>query len=62
LPFKIGSDDLLLIEELTDGQDIMTRGGGLLLTCFGTDDQGVEPLLEGLSLAAGRVTMSEGMM
>jgi hypothetical protein len=37
-----------LIKELTGGQDVMTRGGDLLLGSFGGDDQGVEPLFEGL--------------
>jgi hypothetical protein len=29
-------------------QDAITHGGGLLLGSFNNDDQGVEPLLEGL--------------
>jgi hypothetical protein len=29
-PFKIGGGGLLLIKELTGGQDATTRGGGLL--------------------------------
>jgi hypothetical protein len=50
LPFEIGGDGLLLIKELTGGQDVMTRGGGLLLGSFDSDDQGVEPLLEDLDV------------
>jgi hypothetical protein len=49
-PFEIGGGGLLLIKELTDGQDAMTRGGGLLLGSFDSDDQGVEPLLEDLGV------------
>jgi hypothetical protein len=40
---------LLLSKELTGGQDATTRGGSLLLGSFDSEDQGVEPLLEGLS-------------
>jgi hypothetical protein len=50
LPFEIGGDDLLLIKELTDGQDVTTCGGGLLLGNFGGGDQGIELLLEGLGV------------
>jgi hypothetical protein len=39
---------LLLIKELMGSQDAITHGGGLLLGSFNNDDQGVEPLLEGL--------------
>jgi hypothetical protein len=49
LPFEIGGG-LLLSKELTGGQDTTTRGGGLLLGSFDSDDQGVEPLLEGLDV------------
>jgi hypothetical protein len=38
LPFKIGGGSLLLIKELTGGQDAMTCGGGLLLGSFDSDD------------------------
>jgi hypothetical protein len=37
-------------DRLTGGQDATTRGGGLLLGSFGGGDQGVEPLLEDLSI------------
>jgi hypothetical protein len=50
LPFENGDDGLLLIKELTGGQDATTRGGGLLLGSFDSDDQGVEPLLEDLGV------------
>jgi hypothetical protein len=50
LPFEITDDGVLLIKELTGGQDMTTRGGGLLLGSFGGGDQGVEPLLEGLGV------------
>jgi hypothetical protein len=51
LPFEIGGGVLLLIKELTSGQDATTRGGGLLLGSFDSNDQGVEPLLEDLGVA-----------
>jgi hypothetical protein len=52
LPFEIGGGGLLLIKELTSGQDAdaTTRGGGLLFGSFDSDDQGVEPLLEDLGV------------
>jgi hypothetical protein len=50
LPFEIGGGVLLLIKELTGGQDVTTRGGGLLLGNFDSNDQGVEPLLEDLGV------------
>jgi hypothetical protein len=50
LSFEIGGCGLLLIKELTDGQDATTRGGGLLFGSFNSDDQGVEPLLEDLGV------------
>jgi hypothetical protein len=34
------------------GQDGTTCGGGLLLGSFDSDDQGVEPLLEDLSIGS----------
>jgi hypothetical protein len=34
----LGGGGLLLIKELTGGQDAMTRGGGLLLGSFDSDD------------------------
>jgi hypothetical protein len=49
-PFEIGGGSLLLIKELTGGQDVMTHGGGLLLGSIDIDDQDVEPLLEDLSV------------
>jgi hypothetical protein len=52
LPFEIGGGGLLLIKELTGGQDVMTRGGGLLLGSFDSDDQGVEPLLKDLGVGS----------
>jgi hypothetical protein len=52
LPFEIGGGGLLLIKELTGGQDVMTRGDGLLLGSFDSDDQGVEPLLEDLGVGS----------
>jgi hypothetical protein len=51
LPFEIGGGGMLLMKELTGGQDAMTHGGGLLLSTFDSDDQGVEPLLEGLGVS-----------
>jgi hypothetical protein len=51
LLFEIGGSALLLIKELTGGQDATTRDSGLLLGSFGGDDQGVEPLLEDLSVS-----------
>jgi hypothetical protein len=50
LPFEIGGGGLLLLKELTGGQDATTRGGGLLLGSFDSDDQGVEPLLKDLDV------------
>jgi hypothetical protein len=50
LPFEIGGGGLLLIKELTGGQDTMMRGASLLLGSFDSDDQGVEPLLEDLGV------------
>jgi hypothetical protein len=50
LPFEIGGGGLLLIKELMGGQDATTRGGGLLLGSFDSNDQGVEPLLEDLDV------------
>jgi hypothetical protein len=50
LPFEIGGGGLLLIKELTGGQDATTRGGGLLLGSFNSNDQGIEPLLEDLGV------------
>jgi hypothetical protein len=47
LPFEIG-DNLLLIKELTGGQDVTTRGDGLLLGSFGGQD--VELLLGDLGV------------
>jgi hypothetical protein len=41
---------LLLIKELTGGQDATTCGGGLLHGSFDSDDLSVEPLLEDLSV------------
>jgi hypothetical protein len=38
LSFEIGGGGLLLIKELTGGQDAMTRGGGLLLGSFDSND------------------------
>jgi hypothetical protein len=51
LPFEIGGGGLLLIKELTGGQDATTHGGGFLLDSFDSDDQGVEPLLEDLGVS-----------
>jgi hypothetical protein len=51
LPFEIGGGHLLLIKELTDGQDKMTHDDGLFLGSFGSGDHGVEPLLEHLSVS-----------
>jgi hypothetical protein len=51
LPFEISGGGLPLSMELMGGQDVMTRGGGLLLDSFDSDDQGVEPLLEGLGVS-----------
>jgi hypothetical protein len=50
LPFEINDGDLLLIKELTGGQDVTMRGSGLLLDSFSDSDQGIEPLLEDLSV------------
>jgi hypothetical protein len=50
VPFEIGGGGLLLIMELTGGQDATTHGGGLLLGSFNHDDQGVELLLEDLDV------------
>jgi hypothetical protein len=50
LPFEIGGGGLLLINELTGGQDATTCGGSLLLDNFDSDDQGVEPQLEDLGV------------
>jgi hypothetical protein len=33
------------------GQDVTTRGDGLLLSSFDSDDRGVEPLLEDLGVS-----------
>jgi hypothetical protein len=41
LSFEISGGGLLLIKELTGGQDATMRGGGLLLGSFGGADQGV---------------------
>jgi hypothetical protein len=41
---------LLLIKELTGGQDVTTCSGGLLHGSFDNDDLSVEPLLEDLSV------------
>jgi hypothetical protein len=51
LSFENGDSDLLLIKELTGGQDVTTHGGDLLLSSFDSDDQGVERLLEDLSVS-----------
>jgi hypothetical protein len=53
---------LLLIKELTGGQDTMTRDSGLLLGSFDSNDLGVKPLLEDLGVGGGRATMFDGMM
>jgi hypothetical protein len=50
LLFEINGGGLLLIKELTGGQDATTRGGGLVLGSFGSGDQGVEPLLGDLDV------------
>jgi hypothetical protein len=44
------------------GQDATTRGDDLLIDSFGSGDQGVMPLLEGLSVGSQKATMSEGMI
>jgi hypothetical protein len=49
LLFEIGGGGLLLIKELTGGQEAMTRGGSLLGS-FGGGNQGVEPLLGDLDV------------
>jgi hypothetical protein len=48
LPFEIGGDGLVLIKELTGGQDVTMSGGGLLLGSFNRNDQVVKLLLEDL--------------
>jgi hypothetical protein len=51
LPFEIGGGGLLLVKELTGGQDATTRGGGgLLLSSFTGGDHGVESLLGDLGV------------
>ncbi len=61
LPFEIGGGGLLLIKELTDGQDATTHDGGLLLGSLDSEDQGVSRCLRISTSAAGRMMMSYGM-